>query len=307
MAFFTAWQACRLADTHRKPMGASGLGQTGFVWRKWLDFCASRGIAWEAAGALDVRAFAGAVSPRKFTATAGVSPVTLRRYWRILNDLYVYAVLSRTLADNPCVEVMPTISEKTSSLALPPHLWTVLQEGLPGGPSFKAKRNRLVLHLMMRCALTVGEILDLTLGCVQAPAGTPRQDAGLIYTLDLSGSRPVQARCLVLDICTSAALHDWLELRRIGNAGAGERLLIGAPNSAALSAKGLYKICRSHMAKSLLGIEIAQMGPNTLRNTCITMWLNAGVPLQEVQQRCGLKDASVLIRLQRHINPIAVL
>ena len=315
MAFFAAWQACRLVDTHRKPMGASGLGQAAFVWRKWLDFCACRGLAWEAAGPFDVQAFAGAVSPRKLTAAAGVSPVTLKRYWRILHDVYAHAVLSHTLADNPCSDVRPALSEKTSSLALPAHLWALLQEGLPGGPSFKAKRNRLVLHLLMRCALTVTEILGLTLGCVQAHAGTPGQvagqddgrPAGPTYTLALSGSRPVQARCLVLDTRTSAALHDWLELRSIGNATVGDRLLVGAPNSAALSAKGLYKICRAHMARRLPDIEIAQMGPNTLRNTCIAMWLNAGVPLLEIQQRCGLKDASVLIRLQPHVNPMAVL
>ena len=299
LAFFAAWQACRLADTHRKPMGASGLAQAAFVWCGWLDFCALRGIAWDAAGPLDVQAFAGAVSPRKPTAAAGVSPVTLRRYWRILNDVYAYAVLSRTLADNPCVEVKPVLSEKTASLALPLHLWALLQEGLPGGPSFKARRNRLVLHLLMRCALTVTEILGLRLG--------DEDLAGPTYTLALSGSRPVQARCLVLDALTGAALHDWLEIRSGGNAAAGDRLLIGAPNSAALSAKGLYKICRAHMAKSLPGIELAQMGPNTLRNTCIAMWLNSGVPLPEVQRRCGFKDASVLIRLQRHVNPIAAL
>ena len=309
MAFFAAWQACRLTDTHRKPLGASGLAQAEFVWRKWLDFCAWRSIAWEAAGPADVQAFAGAVSPRKLTASASVSPVTLKRYWRIVHDVYAHAVLSHTLEGNPCSEVRPAISEKTSSLALPPHLWALLQEGLPGGFQFKARRNRLVLHLMMRCALTVTEILGLTLGCVQAHAGTPGQVTGqdsgrparLTYTLALSGPRPVQARCLVLDARTSAALHDWLELRSIGNTAVGDRLLIGAPNSAALSAKGLYKICRAHMARRLPSIEIAQMGPNTLRNTCIAMWLNAGVPLLEIQRRCGLKDASVMSRLGAHL------
>jgi len=328
LAFFAAWSVARLEDTHRKPMGASGLGQAEFIWRKWLGFCVLRGIAWDGAGPDDVQAFAGAVSPRKLTTSAAVSPVTLRRYWRILNDLYAYAVLSRTLADNPCVEVMPAISEKTASLALPPHLWALLQENLPGGHSFQARRNRLVLHLLMRSALTVTEILGLTLGCVQAHEGTPEQvarrlglaglclfepessflaplaahPAGLTYTLELSGSRPVQTRQLVLDSRTSAALHGWLEVRTIGKAGAGDRLLIGAAQGSALSAKGLYKICRAHMARSLPGIEIDQMGPNTLRNTCIAMWLNAGVPLPEVQRRCGLKDASVMSRLGAHLH-----
>ena len=333
MAFFAAWKAARLADTHRKPMGASGLAQAEFVWRKWLDFCALCSCSWDAAGPLDVQAFAGAVSPRKLTTSAQVSPVTLRRYWRILNDLYAYAVLSHTLAENPCVEVMPAISERTASLALPPHLWALLQENLPGGHSFQARRNRLVLLLMMRCALTVTELLGLTLGCVQAHEGTPEQvarrlglasfplfepesaflaptavhPAGLTYTLALSGSRPVQTRCLVLDARTSSALHDWMEVRTIGKAGADDRLLIGAAKSSALSSKGLYKISRSHMAQSLGGIEIDQMGPNTLRNTCISVWFSQGMALDEVLRRCGLKDPGVLIRLQRHVNPVVVL
>ncbi|MBC7377057.1 MAG: site-specific integrase, partial [Burkholderiaceae bacterium] len=120
--------------------------------------------------------------------------------------------------------------------------------------------------------------------------------------LALSGSRPVQARCLALDVRTGAALHDWLELRSIGNAAAGDRLLIGAAKGSALSSKGLYKICRAHMAKSLLGVEIDQMGPNTLRNTCIARWLNVGMPLQEVQRHCGFKDASVMSRLGAHLH-----
>jgi site-specific recombinase XerD len=329
MAFFAAWKAVRLADGHRKPMGASGLAQAEFVWRKWLGFCALRSCSWDAAGPDDVQAFTGAVSPRKPIPSAQVSPVTLRRYWRILHDLYAYAVLSRTLEGNPCSEVMPAISEKTASLALPPHLWALLHENLPGGHSFQARRNRLVLHLMMRSALTVTELLGLTLGCVQAHEGTPGQvarrlglaslfepessflaptaahPAGLTYTLQLSGSRAVQTRCLVLDARTSSALHDWLEVRTMGKAEASDRLLIGGPQGSALSSKGLYKICRAHMARSLVGIEIDQMGPNTLRNTCISVWLSQGMALDEVLRRCGLKDPGVLIRLQRHVHSSA--
>ncbi|MDB5886114.1 MAG: phage integrase [Polaromonas sp.] len=258
-----------------------------FVWRKWLAFCALRSGSWDAAERADVQAFAGAVSPRKLIHSAQVSPVTLRRYWRILHDLYASAVLSHILADNPCSEVMPAISEKTASLALPPHLWALPQDNLPGGHSFQARRSRLVLHLMMRSALTVTELLGMTLGCIQAHEGTPEQvarrlglaslclfepassflaptaahPAGLTYTLQLSGSRHVQTRCLVLDAHTSSALHDWLEVRAMGQAGPGDRLLIGGPQGSALSSKGLYKICRAHMASSLAGIEIAQMGP----------------------------------------------
>ena len=49
---------------------------------------------------------------------------------------------------------------------------------------------------------------------------------------------------------------------------------------------------------------IQHMGPNTLRNTCIALWFNSGVPLAEIQRRCGFKDASVMSRLGAHLlNP----
>ena len=49
------------------------------------------------------------------------------------------------------------------------------------------------------------------------------------------------------------------------------------------------------------------MGPNTLRNTCITLWLNQGVALPEILRRCGLKDEELLTRLQRHLLPAEAL
>ncbi|MDH6186781.1 site-specific integrase [Polaromonas sp. CG_23.6] len=332
MAFFEGWQSSRLLDSHRKPMGAAGLGQAGFVWRKWLAFCTGRDVSWQAASPGDVQSFAGDISPRKPGARA-VSPVTLRRYWRILNDLYAHAVLSGTLAHNPASEVMPATSEKTASLALPPHLWALLQEGLPCGYQFRARRNRLVLLLMMRCALTVREVISLTLGSVQVHEGTPGEIAqrlaleGLpllqpesafwtplassspppVYSLQLAGARPVQTRQLMLDNRTSAALHDWLEVRKLGKAGAGDRLIVGSAEGAAITPKSLYNLCQAHMARCLVGFDIGQMGPNTLRNTCISCWLNQGVPLNEILRRCGLKDDQVLIRLQKHLNPAVIL
>ena len=61
------------------------------------------------------------------------------------------------------------------------------------------------------------------------------------------------------------------------------------------------------MARCLPGIGIAQMGPNTLRNTCISVWINQSVLLGDVLRRCGLLDAGVLTRLQRHVNPVVAL
>ena len=344
LAFFEAWRTARLLDRHRKPMGAVGLSQAAFVWHKWLAFCSGCGLDWRQALPADVRAFAGTLTPRRLGTSLVVSPVTLKRYWRILNDLYAHAVLTGLLQDNPAVEVMPRVSEKTSSMALAPHLWARLQEGLPAGFGLKARRDRLVLLLMMRCALTVGEIRALTLGSVEAHAGSPQEVAehlalaGLpllqpespfwsalpppalttlpawpasalltTYTLQLSGPRPVQRRRLVLDARTSGALADYVQVKKLGKAALEDRLIVGSAEGAAITPRSLYGIGQAHIARCLPDCEMAQTGPNTLRNSCIACWLRQGVTLAEVLRRCGLRDAGLLIRLQRHINPELVL
>lgn len=124
------------------------------------------------------------------------------------------------------------------------------------------------------------------------------------YCLQLSGSRAAQTRQVVLDSLTGEALREWLEARALaGSVEAHERLIVGSTRGAAITPMGLYGICQVHMARCLEGYDIAQMGPNTLRNTCIVRWLNQGVALPEILRRCGLKDTELVIRLQRHLNP----
>ena len=96
----------------------------------------------------------------------------------------------------------------------------------------------------------------------------------------------------------------------------GSRLIVGDRIGRSIAPNGLYNICQAHLAHCLVhaGLlaapgphttvdpgALAHMGPNTLRNTCIAGWFNAGVPLQEIQRRCGFKDASVMSRLGAHL------
>ena len=94
------------------------------------------------------------------------------------------------------------------------------------------------------------------------------------------------------------------------------RLIVGNRNGKSIAANGLYNICQEHISCSLTqgGFMAApepntaldsgrlnHLGPNTLRNTCIALWFNAGVPLAEIQRRCSFKDASVMRRLSAHL------
>jgi len=129
---------------------------------------------------------------------------------------------------------------------------------------------------MMRCALTVTEIISLTLGSVHVHEGTPDEIAQRLalaglpllqpespfwaplassslvpaYTLQLAGARLTQTRQLVLDARTRAALHDWLEVRRMGKAGPADRLIVGSAEGSAISPKGLHNLCQAQGSRS---------------------------------------------------------
>lgn len=317
-----------MLDRHRKPMGSSGLQQSELVWRKWLVYCDERLLDWRTAKAQDIQAFAAGVDPRTKRASRQVSPVTVKRYWRIVRDLYAFAVLSGHVEANPAAEVEPATSERMPSLALTPNMWAQLQEGLPGGHGYQDRRNRLVLLLLMRCALTVGEVLAIKTSSASPHEGTPElvglrlAQAGLpllqqespfwsplaehpTYALLIDGKRTVQKRQLVLDQRTSKALHDWLDIRKLAPSGGDSKLVLGDSTGQSITAKGLYNICHAHLQKCLVPAnQILHLGPNTLRNTCITIWANQGVQQEEILRRCGLKDAGVLSRLQNHLRPV---
>ncbi|MEO8013435.1 MAG: site-specific integrase [Polaromonas sp.] len=321
-AFFASWQAARLARTDLKSMGAAGLTQAALVWRHWLAFCTVHGVAWDEAQSADIVRFCQAISPR--SSLKKTSPVTRRRYWRVLRDLYAHALDSRLIKVNPAEGAQPPATERVPSLALSLPMWTALHEGLYegllGGDDFKARRNRLALLLMMRAALTVREIIGLTLDCAQICASFPEVSAGAdpSYSLRVRKAGGGHERVLQLDPETSRALHAWLAVRPVGIPALhpGSRLIVGDRIGRAIAPNGLYNICQAHLAHSLVqaGLlaapspiatldpgALAHMGPNTLRNTCIAGWFNAGVPLAEIQRRCGFKDASVMSRLGAHL------
>jgi site-specific recombinase XerD len=330
LTFFDDWKAVRLADTVRKPMGDSGLKQAALVWNKWLLYCHGKKLAWKEVVPGDVFGFVEQIAPRTNRDNRKVSVVSQKRYCRIVRDLYAHAVLSGILEENPATEAMPTESERTPSMALTPNMWLMLQECLPSGHTYKERRNRLALLLIMRCALTVTEIISLQINSAEAHDGTPEQVserlalAGLpllqpespfwdplekhpIYALQIGGPRSKQTRRLILDRRTSKAVHDWMEVRNLSGTSSNSRLLLGDSYGVEITAKGLYNICQAHIEKGLTGVTLLHAGPNTLRNTCISIWLNQGTPVGEVMRRCGLKDAGILTRLGDHINPTVTL
>ncbi|MDO8773501.1 MAG: site-specific integrase [Burkholderiaceae bacterium] len=282
--FFLSWQAARLTNKDLKPMGAAGLRQAELVWRQWLAFCTGCGVAWDAARSVDIARFTQAIGPR--SSLKKTSPVTMRRYWRVLRDLYAHALAGGLVAVNPAEGVKPPATERVPSLALPRPIWAALHEGLHEdllGDDFKARRNRLALLLMMRAALTVREIIGLTLADAEPCAGSPGERAAQVeetglplmqpefsqgppadppppcppspaYLLRVRKAKGAHARLLRLDPPTSRALHAWLEVRPVGLPALqpGSRLIVGDRIGQTIAPNGLYNICQAHLAHCLV-------------------------------------------------------
>lgn len=332
LELFTSWAAARKEDASRpKPIGEQGLAQAQLVWNKWGEFLAARGKGWHDALPTDVAGFVDGIQARARQpgkTNPPTSPVTKRRYWRIVRDIYAFAVLSELLEENPAMgdNVKPAESERAESFVLPFHAWQSLTDQIPGGFTFKDRRNRLALLLMMRCALTAGEIVNLRLADATPVAEKEHQEAtyGLPllqpespnwevadsfsrYALQVSGrTDEAHSRTLFLDPRTSKAMHDWLQVRTIGKAkkpAHDEKLLVGATVGEKLTSRLLYNISASLFDSSEEGKEIKiRFGPNTLRNTCIVIWLNTGVTTTEVMRRCGAKDPGIVTRLLKHVH-----
>lgn len=173
LQLYEAWAVFRPIDSSRLPMGKSGLEQAAIIWRQWLIYCAGKQLAWDQATKLDVRNFLNQLKPRTTRPRPTASPVTVKRYWRIVNDLYAYAVLKEVLASNPCELEDKPAPERKKSLALNLTTWQLLSDGLPGSFREKDRRNRLILLLAMRCALTVSEIVQAKVAAVSEVSASP--------------------------------------------------------------------------------------------------------------------------------------
>lgn len=331
--FYQGWAQFRATDKSRKRIGAVGLTQAKVVWHKWLMHCANSEIHWDTATAVDVQAFVCAIKPRTTRGDGEPSPVTLRRYWRILFDLYAYARLKGFVATNPADFQDRPASEKTESLALESHHWKLLNDKLPGGFSPKERRDKLILLLFMSCALTVSELRGLDVADVvetDVPWETVAADdtyRGLAlfqhesphwqtreahprYAIEIDSDKPGRARSILLSKRTSKAMFDWLQCRSVMSKKC-DCLFVGNGGITPITAKSVYNVCHGHIKETLKeefseGTGIEHLGPNTLRNTCILAWHSSGVREDDIMRKLGLQAPGALRRMQKRFRPMVV-
>ncbi|MES2879178.1 MAG: hypothetical protein V4713_12210 [Pseudomonadota bacterium] len=322
-----AWSGMRQAIAHRTLSENSAI-RYGAIWTNWNEFVSGRGLTWHNAQSADVRDFLLAIPPH--ATTRGVnkpSAVTQKRYFKILMELYACALANDWIDKSPVdSEAAVSKTEAHESLVFHRVHWQHLLDALPevrnpplSDTHWTEVRNLAVLVLMMHAGLSVGELASLDVADVSSSRARnddtleknipsePKKTVKTETVLRLSGSRPNQARELVLDEKAEVAVLAWLSLRvdMPLNDGMQSPLFISRKGAGRLTLKTLFILANEHIQKTLgseLGqVALAHAGPMTLRNSCIVRWLDAGTSDREVLRRAGLKDEQALGRLRKHV------
>lgn len=330
-ALLRAWLAERGRD-RRDPIRAEQRRQYELLWEHWLAFLAkqqgrsanqvARSRGWLRPAARDIQLFlqsgrsehskanarlvggtGGSERARRTRLTQGYSPTTKRRYWRVLQRIYEFALVAKKLAGDdvpnpftPLADALKLRAEAPEGLVLSIPVWNAIPRvlGVTAQDPLTA-RNRAAVLLLMDAAITPGELLALPLRAV----GRELFGTG---TLRLEGPRKAQTRELRLCADTIAALQDWIEARarRFGPGGADDPVFV-SEQGPALSRSQLYMIVANAVrsAERQAGVDAAaKPSPMALRNTRLVIRLRNGEAPSAVVKLAGLKNAAGLRHLE---------
>ena len=307
---FQAWFDNTVVDDY-DPLGQQSLSPYLTIWMKWLRFLLNRHntdnlneetVRWERAEPTDVLAF---LNGPIYSSKPGrrVSDVTRRRYWRLLERVYDFAVEKQWIDHNPAANIQENEKppqEDHKGAILPDLLWRAVITRDKTVRDSVDIRDNAVLHLLFSCGLAPNEIRSLQLRDVLAASN------GLPVALYIKGPGVRQDRKVILPENVACILKKWIELRRSSCSWRNLTALFLSRENAPLSTKTLYVLVQREIKEVAddLGISYpVRMGPQVIRNTVIVHWLNSGVPINIVVQKVGLKDIKGIYRLREHLKP----
>ena len=293
------------------------------IWNAWLESlqpAVSSASAlpvrrhWHEAQAEDVVAFLR-IRPGQRShhqPQRSLSAVTRRRYWRVLDRIYAFAVQQDWLQTSPVAQLHR--SERPPAAlqlghTLPLALWQQLPQHFAASDSLQGARDRAILLLLYQLALAPEEVRMLRdehlLDAQQQPVRVASAQVPVLLQMD--GVRRAQRRTLELPAPLGAALRAWWDYRQAFNADLGG-WLFHSRKGGPLSIRALFHVASRviHEAYAALPQDAQQwplqrVGPQVLRNTAIVVWLQSGVPGSEVVRRLGVENARALVRLQHKL------
>jgi site-specific recombinase XerD len=256
---------------------------------EWFDACALAQVDPLRASRREVEAYKAWLFDR------GRKPSTVYQRIAVLSSFYRYAEGERLVTTNPTSNVRrPRLPDASTSTGLSrPELVAFLAEARRRGPMVHA----LMLLLAMN-GLRVSEPLSAQV----SDLGTERGH----HTLGVQRKGTAGSTIRVpLAPVTVAALHTWLLERAVllDQEGLGHGLLFMAPRRGGggelrdVTRRRVHSMVRSIARASVPGKP--QLHPHDLRHAFITLSLDAGVPLRDVQDSAGHASANTTRRYDR--------
>jgi len=296
------------------------------IWHRWVQHLSRQSTPWHRALATDVLDFVSRgihpVATRgSRTRRTAVSPVTQRRYFRVLSRIYHHALTECWMTHNPAAGVAqderpPT--ETSRGFTLSDALWQALPHffGLDTKRAHTDARDQALLWVLYDTGMTPQELRSLTPACIQIgppyegrtpmdgplkpwPHVVPSQS----HCVRVRGERGAhQDRLLHLSDSTVHALQTWQSMCPFKGE---EGPLFVTERRTSMSAVGLFQVVAETVSRahSVIGqCEPPRFGPQAMRNTCLVLALKGGLSVDEVLAGAGLHERRALDRLNDVLN-----
>lgn len=293
-ALYRDWAAHRVVCPHT-PLSPASVAKYRTIWDRWVHHLTGQQRDWHTATAQDVDRFLSDLRRRR-NAGEAASPVSRRRYWRVLMQIYAYAVQHGWTSANPALDAgeVPR-SERMASVVLSlAHLAHArdLVDQVASGAQWQAIRDRAVLAVLLDQGLTAAEIAGLRADQV-LPWG---RTAAAVLRLD--GRRVAQQRDLRLSSWARLRLQQWLDVRA-SLMPETPACFVSRKHPGTLQPWSVFHLA-SQLAAALerdLGLQLGHRGPGLFRTAVIAGWLQEGRSPLDVVHAAGLASLEALNRL----------
>jgi len=313
---FDAW-AQWTSSRPRKGLNPRSQAVYRNIWTNWVAWLLP--TPWVQANAQQVSRYLKALTPsaqarhkRHASDSCGASPVTQRRYWRVLREIYAYAVVNNWCPKNPCSnEVEVPSTESMASMILPGWALDATEQGVlkehANTPitQWRELRNQALLITLLHTAAKTSELARLRVDQLT----TVQSDNLHHYVLSFDGAKNAQRRQIAIkDASACAVLRSWLSARQLVSMAssvlffsAKTAVVEGQRIRSRLSAKSIFleasNCLQKHVPAGSFKGALAHSGAETLRNSILAAWLLAGMSLEEVMRLAGVSQTRAMLRL----------
>lgn len=320
MAAYEAWVS--LAEGRsRKSISAKTARTYLSTWQRWVMWMSQYG-SWRDAQDHHVTAYLrqlGQSSTRRnkgsLPAVGGASSVTQHRYWRVLRDVYMHAVLTGKCTHNPCMDAVEVPrNEIMDSMILPS--WALLkleqmvqlQSSGRDPKKWRALRDDAILVMFLHTAIKTGELVQLRADQITVVT-SGRHSEHLVVHVD--GARKFQNRHIpITDKQAIAIIGRWMLVREAMPSatqflffGAKTRVQDGQKKCINLTPKSVFllvsKWVQSSLGDGAFESGLAHVGAEAVRNSVIARWIEQGTEIEDCMKRAGVAEPRAVVRLNR--------